>query len=202
MNLEHIEIVDVHVGNLILEYLKENRITQAELARKLQLDTSYLHRLLVRKSMETDRLVEICAALDHNFFPIFCNDVAAYEKGTAFGPVEVGANIEKRLKEIGMTQIEFASKLGVAQSEISRILRKSSFETDKLIVISHILGYNFFHDFYHELPSPQAMDPYTSTRLMERYEEIVIENDRLKREISLLKEENNKLKQELAELNK
>lgn len=101
-----------------------------------------------------------------------------------------------------MTQIEFASKLGVAQSEISRILRKSSFETDKLIVISRILGYNFFHDFYHELPSPQAMDPYTSTRLMERYEEIVIENDRLKREISLLKEENNKLKQELAELNK
>lgn len=85
MNSEHIEIVDVHVGNLILEYLKENRITQAELARKLQLDTSYLHRLLVRKSMETDRLVEICAALDHNFFPIFCNDVAAYEKGTAFG---------------------------------------------------------------------------------------------------------------------
>ena len=33
-------------------------------------------------------------------------------------------------------------------------------------------------------------------------QEIVIENDRLKREISLLKEENNKLKQELAELNK
>ena len=202
MDVELIEVADVHVGNMILEYLKKNRITQAELARRLQLDTSYLHRLLNKKSMETDRLMEICIVLDYNFFPVFCDDLPACEKDTAFGPVEVGVHIERRLKEIGMTQVEFASKLGVAQSEVSRLLRKTSFETDKLAVISRILGYNFFHDFYRELPSPQEMASYTNTSIIVRYEEMVIENDRLKHEISLLKEENNKLKQELAELNK
>ena len=151
--------------------------------------------------METDRLMEICIVLEYNFFPVFCDDLPACEK-TAFGPVEVGVHIERRLKEIGMTQVEFASKLGVAQSEVSRLLRKTSFETDKLAVISRILGYNFFQDFYRELPSPLEMASYTNTSIIVRYEEMVIENDRLKHEISLLKEENNKLKQELAELNK
>lgn len=200
MDVGQIEIVDVHVGNMVLEYLKKNRITQAELARRLQLDTSYLHRLLNKKSMETDRLMEICIVLDHNFFPVFCNDLPACERDTTFGPVEVGVKIERRLKEIGMTQVEFASKLGVAQSEVSRLLRKTSFETDKLVVISRLLGYNFFHDFYHELPSPQAIASYTNANIIERYEEMIIENDRLKREIALLQEENDKLKQELAKL--
>ena len=139
---------DVHVGNMILDYLNKNRITQAELARGLKLDSSYLHRLLVKKSMETDRLLEICYALSYNFFPAFCNDTKAYENGTSFGHVELGTRIEKRLKEIEMTQVEFADKLGVSQSEVSRLLRKTSFETDKLTLISRLLGYNFFHDFY------------------------------------------------------
>ena len=29
MDVELIEVADVHVGNMILEYLKKNRITQA-----------------------------------------------------------------------------------------------------------------------------------------------------------------------------
>lgn len=190
--MEQVNIPDIHVGNMVLGYLKKNRITQAELARGLELDTSYLHRLLSRKSIETDKLLKICIALDYNFFPVFCNDSSAYVEGTAFGPVNLGVHIEKRLKEIGMTQVEFASKLGVAQSEVSRLLKKESFETDKLTIISRILSYNFFRDFYHGLPAEESKDTYA--RILLRYEEIIIENDRLRNEVEKLKKENAELK--------
>jgi transcriptional regulator with XRE-family HTH domain len=200
MNIEYIDMPDVHVGNMILDYLNKNRITQAELARGLKLDSSYLHRLLVKKSMETDRLLEICYALSYNFFPAFCNDTKAYENGTSFGHVELGTRIEKRLKEIEMTQVEFADKLGVSQSEVSRLLRKTSFETDKLTLISRLLGYNFFHDFYTETPNSkedefERLHAYT----MKRYEELVIENDRQRQEIETQKKEIAYLKGKLAE---
>ena len=167
---------DVHVGNMILDYLNKNRITQAELARGLKLDSSYLHRLLVKKSMETDRLLEICYALSYNFFPAFCNDTKAF------------------------TQAEFANKLGVSQSEVSRLLRKTSFETDKLTLISRLLGYNFFQDFYSEIPNSkedefERLHAYT----MKRYEELVIENDRQRQEIETQKKEIAYLKGKLTE---
>ena len=200
MDLELITVPDIHIGNIILDYLNKNRISKAELARGLKLDASYLHRLLLKKSMETSRLLEICIVLDYNFFTFFCNDSKANEKGTSFGPVEIGSNIEKRLKEIEMTQTEFASKLGVSQSEVSRLLKKTSFETDKLSYISHILGYNFFKDFYHVYSSEQSNDLLSYTKIMERYDEVIIENDRLKQKLLKLEEENKILKEENSRL--
>lgn len=195
MNIENIDIPEIHVGNMILDYMKQHRISQAELARNIKLDTSNLNKLLKKKSMETDRLMDICIALEHNFFPLFCNDTKAYNSETSYGPIDLGVHIEMRMKEIGMTQVEFASKLGVSQSEISRILNKDSFETDKLTIISRILGYNFFQDFYHITPTTtQQVDNIMGAELLIRYEELIIENERLRNEIAQLRKEIQELK--------
>ena len=99
-----------------------------------------------------------------------------------------------------MTQAEFANKLGFSQSEVSRLLRKTSFETDKLTLISRLLGYNFFQDFYSEIPNSkedefERLHAYT----MKRYEELVIENDRQRQEIETQKKEIAYLKGKLTE---
>ncbi len=66
---ETISVPDIHIGNEILRYLKDSGKTQAFLARGLNMPTSNLARILKRKSMETDRLFQICLSLDYNFFP-------------------------------------------------------------------------------------------------------------------------------------
>ena len=67
-----------------------------------------------------------------------------------------------------------------------------------------ILNYNFFKDFYHKTPiSKEEQDNSLKSFFETRYDEMVIENNRLsneqvlvKNELALVKEENEKLKKE------
>ena len=58
--------------------------------------------------------------------------------------VNIGLAIEARLNELKMTKSEFGRRIGIPQQNVNRILEKSSIDTDKLIIISEALGYNFF----------------------------------------------------------
>lgn len=195
MSQENTSIPDIHIGNLILEYLKGNEISQAKLARDLKVDSAYLNRLLKKKSFETDRLFDICMALEHNFFAVFCNDTDHTDENYTIGLPDLGLHIERQMKTVKMTQTDFAAQLGVSQSDISKILRKSSFDTDKLAIISRILNYNFFHEFYGEIPaSDEEATLQHQTYLLKRFEELTIENERLRNEVETLKRENEELK--------
>ena len=196
MSQENTSIPDIHIGNLILEYLKGNEISQAKLARDLKVDSAYLNRLLKKKSFETDRLFDICMALEHNFFAVFCNDTDHTDDNYTIGLPDLGLHIERQMKAVKMTQTDFAAQLGVSQSDISKILRKTSFDTGKLAIISRILNYNFFHEFYGKIPaSDEEATLQHQTYLLKRFEELTIENERLRNEVEALKLENEKLKQ-------
>lgn len=195
MAQEIISIPDIHTGNMILEYLKSNEISQAKLARDLKVDSAYLNRLLKKKSIETDRLFDICMVLEYNFFAAFCND-SVYTRGNyTISMPDLGLQIERQMKAIKITQTDFAAQLGVTQPDISKILKKSSFDTDKLTNISLILNYNFFHDFYEEIPdSDEKVELRHQAYLLKRFEELTIENERLRNEVEALKRENEELK--------
>ena len=196
MAQEIISIPDIHIGNLILEYLKSNEISQAKLARELKVDSAYLNRLLKKKSIETDRLWAITATLEYNFFAAFCNDSVSADGDYVLKMPDLGIQIERQMKAIKMTQADFAVRLGVTQPDISKILKKTSFDTDKLTNISLILNYNFFHEFYEEFPdSDEKVELRHQTYLLKRFEELTIENERLRNEVEALKLENEKLKQ-------
>ena len=195
MGQEVISIPDIHAGNMILGYLKNNGISQAKLARDLKVDSAYLNRLLKKKSIETDRLFDICMVLGYNFFAAFCNDAVYTDGNYTIGIPDLGLHIERQMKAIKMTQTDFAARLGVTQPDISKILKKTSFDTDKLANISLILNYNFFHDFYEEIPdSDEKAMLQHQTYLLRRFEELTIENERLKNEVEALKRENEELK--------
>ncbi len=192
---EIISIPDIHVGNMILEYLKSNEISQAKLARGLKVDSAYLNRLLKKKSIETDRLFEICMVLEYNFFAAFCNDSVYTHDNYSITIPDLGLQIERQMKAIKMTQTDFAARLGVTQSDVSKILKKISFDTVRLTNISLILNYNFFHEFYEEFPdSDEKVELRHQKYLFKRYEELTIENERLRNEVETLKRENEELK--------
>lgn len=193
---------DIHVGNAIIRHLKEIGEKQSYLARLLNTPTSNLTRMLKRNSMDTHRLFDISMKLDYNFFALFGKDTDLLEQ-YSLGEPEIGLHIEKRLNELEMLRADFASALGIKPTDVSRILKKTSFETDKLLLISRILNYNFFKDYYHKTPiSKEEQDKSLKSFLETRYDEMVLENNRLSNEIVLVKNELASVKEENVNLKK
>ena len=198
--MERIElnIPDIHVGNLLSDYLKSINRPQAYLAKMLNMASTNLSKLLKKKSIETEKLFDISMKLEHNFFAVFGNDQDLMDAGTyKITMPELGLLIEKRMKDLKMTQMEFATAIGIARSDVNRILRKISFDTDKLRNISEALNHNFFKDFYIDKDIPiikEQMDERHMASLVLRLEELAIENDRLKHDLQSSVEENERLK--------
>jgi len=61
----------IHIGELILQKLKEEQLSVAWLAVKINIDPSNLHKKLKKKSMDTDLLQRISKVLDYNFFQYY-----------------------------------------------------------------------------------------------------------------------------------
>lgn len=201
--MEKIElnIPDIHVGNLISDYLKSIDRPQAFLAKSLNMASTNLSKLLRKKSIDTDKLFGISMALNHNFFAVFGNDPDLIEDNYTITLPELGLNIERRMKELKMTQMEFSTAIGIARSDVNRILRKTSFETEKLAAISYALNYNFFKDFYSSYKKTEEQSvPENLSSMLTRLEELVVENDRLKQKVKMLEEENGLLKEENLKL--
>lgn len=64
--------------------------------------------------------------------------------------VNIGLAIEQKISELCLSKSEFGRKIGVPQQNVNRILNKSSIDTEKLILISEVLNYNFFQEFVSE----------------------------------------------------
>ena len=84
-----------------------------------------------------------------------------------------------------MTQTEFASLLKIKQPDVSRILKRDSIDTEKLAVISELLGYNFFKEYIPKENNSRPTEENSDT-LLSRFEALVIENGNLKTEITRL----------------
>lgn len=183
-----IQIPDIHIGNEINSYLKNKGISKAKLARELCMDPSNLGRRIKKKSIETHFLVKLCNATGHNFFTLWCGRISHENLSfiTTIEPESIGGLINSRLKDMKIKQTEFASQLGVAQPEITKITRKTSINTDKLAYISRILGKNFFYEYCinndtkHEIKDKSE----GSNLIINMIQNLVIENSRLKQELT------------------
>lgn len=183
-----IQIPDIHIGNEILLYLKNKDISKSKLARGIGMNVSNLCKLLKRKSLETHTLVLICNYLEHNFFLLWCCDIQTLQPVYTLieNPNCIGEKLNLRMKELKMQQLDFANAIGIARSDVNRILRKTTFDTDKLAHISRILGKNFFYEFcLNSIVTHTNKDISENDNLLiKRYENLVIENSRLKQELT------------------
>lgn len=195
MGANSINIPNINIGSLVAREFKRSGMTQAEFARRLNIPPSNVTRIFKKETIETSKLMELCDILGYNFFSEYCGDFDNAKNGYSLKrEIQIGTNIESRLRNIKMTQVEFANYLGVKQPVISRILKKDSIDTGRLIEISNILDYNFFSDFYEsplsdvnqEKASPQNKTLMSENsirqwgRILKRNEELVSENAKLK----------------------
>ena len=62
---------EIHIGSIIKDYLKENRISDSELAIKINTSRQNIQNILKKKSIDTDRLKKISKELSHDFFQYY-----------------------------------------------------------------------------------------------------------------------------------
>ncbi|MBR6082907.1 MAG: helix-turn-helix domain-containing protein [Salinivirgaceae bacterium] len=63
---------NIHIGNLVKNYVKENHINSAELARKIGKTRQNIYDLYKRDDIEVKLLLAISDALNHNFINDIC----------------------------------------------------------------------------------------------------------------------------------
>ena len=178
-------MTDIHIGAAIDLWIRTHKITQSRFAQMIGKPATNAARLLKKKSMDTLLLQSISMVLKHNFFREFCKDMPYEEPEIETIVVNIGESINRRLKEIKMTQTEFASLLKIKQPDVSRILKRDSIDTEKLAVISELLGYNFFKEYIPKEKNSRPAEQNSET-LLDRFEALVIENGNLKTEITRL----------------
>lgn len=68
---------NIHIGNLVKNFVKENHINSAELARKIGKTRQNIYDLYKRDDIEVKLLLAISDALDHNFINDICTPQSA-----------------------------------------------------------------------------------------------------------------------------
>lgn len=106
--------------------------------------------------------------------------------------IHIGEAISDKIRSMGLTQRKFGEMIGVPQPEVTRLLKKENYDTDKLFTICLILNYNFFEDFKTIGASTNSTtsentnntesggNPAGFDALINRIEQLAIENSKLK----------------------
>lgn len=69
-------IEKVDIGESIEQKLNELGISKSEFGRKIGIPQQNVNRILSKSSIDTDKLVMICEALDYNFFREYKDDLS------------------------------------------------------------------------------------------------------------------------------
>lgn len=67
--------MEIHVGKLILDKLRERGMKKAEFARRINKSRQNVQDILTRPALDTDLLSQISKVLDYNFFQILAEKV-------------------------------------------------------------------------------------------------------------------------------
>lgn len=79
----NIELREIHIGEAVKRRFEELELTKTEFGRRIGVPKQHVNRIFQRETMETKRLVNICQALDYNFFSLFCDYTDSGRTATA-----------------------------------------------------------------------------------------------------------------------
>lgn len=188
-------IKDIHVGEALRVWCKRQNLTRQKLADKMKLPKSNIDRIFAKSSIDTNKLLDISCCLDYNFFAAFWGQQYFIDADTEMdylmttpSYIHIGHRIEMHLREKKITQNQLAAHLGVQHPVISKMLRKKSIDSERLVIISNYLEHDFFSDFYMNILSNMGD------------EKLFLQNkiNDLEKTVELLQQENTILKQKLA----
>lgn len=151
-------------------------------------------------TIETEDLYKISKTLQFNFFEKFWGDDKIDEYGDTLKDLHIGQEIDNYLKSKDITQAKLAESMGVLPSQITRIIKKHSIDSGKLTSISNILDHNFFLDFYGNYKETSANLAIQAGLYIGKYHKLLVDYERVNRELSDSKIEINRLKLEISRL--
>ena len=188
-------VKDVHVGEALRAWCKQNNLTRQKLADKMELPKSNIDRMFAKATIDTNKLLDISHALDYNFFADFWGEekvkwnienMMLFDTPPSY--IHIGNKIEMCLRERKVSQNQLAAHLGVQHPVVSKLLRKASIDSGRLVIISNFLKHDFFEDFYINVITNEVQE---NRFLLEKIAD-------LEKTIELLQEENGLLKYRLA----
>lgn len=116
----------IHIGHEIESRFNELRMSQTEFGSRIGVPQQNIRRIFEKSSIDTDKLLSICAALNFNFFELYCDLATVKTAGRDY--VEKG-NISHSGTEYN-GQVERASDLVNENAELKRKLIEAQ---DKII---------------------------------------------------------------------
>ncbi len=64
----------IHIGLAIEKKLQELKISKTEFGRRIGIPQQNVNRILEKESIDTNKLIQISAALEFNFFTLYCDE--------------------------------------------------------------------------------------------------------------------------------
>ena len=129
------QYLNINIGLAIEQRINELGISKSEFGRRIGLVSQNVKKFLDRESIDTSKLVEVCKALDYDFFSLYVGK-------TCEGNTKL-LNIS-RLKEIildkGLSQVSFASAIGISRTELDAILEGADISLGMVEKIAEALG--------------------------------------------------------------
>lgn len=107
----------VHIGSIIAERLVKVGMTKSELARRINKARQNINDILNRKSIDTGLLLDLCRALDHDFFQYYVLELN--ENNMVSEPSAEYASLRDQLKQYEHSETLLSKELEAAKKEIS-----------------------------------------------------------------------------------
>ena len=178
-----LNIYDLNIGDVIRNYLKTHHLTQHQFAEDIGLSKSKVDRLFQSRTIDTSLLVVISKALKYNFFALYAGDARNDNNCETIENIHIGKLIELKLKESNLSQAQLAERLKMNQPVVSKLIKKESVDTGRLVELCHVFDYNFFQDYYYRPNRLIDEEKKKYIALLEKYNALLNENARLKAEI-------------------
>ena len=106
----------INVGLAIEQRINELGITKSEFGRRIGIPNQNVNRVLSKSSIDSDKLVEICNALNYDFFKLFSSSVEE-NKTSLLNILKVKAIMEGNDLSLGMVE-KIAEALDVKPTEL------------------------------------------------------------------------------------
>lgn len=127
--------------------LDKLEMTKSEFGRLIGVPQQHVNRIFEKESIDTNRLIKICRALDFNFFALFCRfptNVNAYLAAVALGDGDAKKNIgdtallaQIEAQTVNVTNLEktendLRDQIAVLQRSVNQLTSQLS-DKDELI---------------------------------------------------------------------
>ena len=165
----------IHIGEIIRARMKQCRISDIMLAAKMRCTKWAIRTICKQKSIKINKLIELSYSLEVNFLHVYLKKMTWQENTKPFEDeviikiikeqitlvpskrsrtteflqsIHIGKLLKMEAKKQNITEKTLSNILYCSQSTVSRIFDSPDIDTNRLILMSYKLKYDFIRNIY------------------------------------------------------